>query len=378
MNCAHQGPLPRAAVAAVEEALAWKIAPHRLDDEAFRGIPARLRTALGRLISAPAADVILGNSTSYGLHLLANGLRWQQGDEVLLVAGDFPATLLPWQLQQRRGVRLRHLSPRGGTLGVDELEAAITPATRVFCVSWVNPFTGHMIDAHALGNICRRRGVLFVLNASQALGARPLDVATMPVDALSCCGYKWLCGPYATGFCWIRPRVRDALERHREYWLARQAGRTLDRMRDSMGDGASSADVDNADSARALDVFCPADFLDTMPWTAAVEYLLACGIERVVAHDDGLVERLIAGLNPEHYALISPESGPERSTLVVVAHRAPERNQAISRAMRRAGIDIALREGNLRFSPHLYNTDEDIDRALVVLADEAQQGGATE
>jgi cysteine desulfurase/selenocysteine lyase len=111
LNCAHQGPLPQVAVEAAQEALFWKVAPHRIADDAFNSVPQRLKKALGQLINAPAEDMVLGNSTSYGLHLLANGIPWQAGDEVLVVEGDFPANILPWLGLRKRGVIVR-LSPR--------------------------------------------------------------------------------------------------------------------------------------------------------------------------------------------------------------------------------------------------------------------------
>jgi cysteine desulfurase / selenocysteine lyase len=94
LNCAHQAPLPRVAVEAAKTALCWK-APYRIPDEAFSSLPQRLRKALGHLINAASADINLGNSTSYGLHLLANGLCWRVGEEVLVVRADFSANILP-------------------------------------------------------------------------------------------------------------------------------------------------------------------------------------------------------------------------------------------------------------------------------------------
>ena len=137
LNCAHQGPLPLVAVAAAEQALADKAAPHRLGDEAFTEVPGRLKAALGRLVGVPADQVILGNSTSYGLQLLVQGVDWRQGDEVLLVEGDFPATIVPWLPLADRGVRVRLLRPEDGALDAGRLEAELTPATRLFCTSWV-------------------------------------------------------------------------------------------------------------------------------------------------------------------------------------------------------------------------------------------------
>lgn len=103
LNCAHQGPLPKRAVEAVDDAVTLKRAPHRLPERAFREVPAGVKRALGALINASPDEIILGNSFSYGLHLLIHGLEWNEGDEVILVEGGFPATMLPWQLLESQG-----------------------------------------------------------------------------------------------------------------------------------------------------------------------------------------------------------------------------------------------------------------------------------
>src|SRR5262245_64303529 len=192
LNCAHHVPLPRVPAAAAEHATAWKRAPYHLTTERFSGVPQRLKQALGHLINAPADEIILGNSASYGLHLLANGIRWQAGDEVLLLKDDFPSDILPWLTLRERGVTTRFIEPREHVPQVDELLANITPATKVFCTTLVHSFSGYAVDAQALGEVCRARGVKFVLNASQALGARPFNVEDTAVGEVVCVVFKWM------------------------------------------------------------------------------------------------------------------------------------------------------------------------------------------
>jgi selenocysteine lyase/cysteine desulfurase len=360
LNCAHQAPLPRCAAEAAREAVSWKQRPWELTTARFAGVPQRLREALARLTGAAPRDVILANSASYGLHLLANGISWRPGDEVLCMKGDFPSDILPWLGLERLGVVVRQLEPRGRVLGADEVEAAIGPRTRLLCLTWVHSFSGHGIDLDAVGAVCRARGVLFIANVSQALGARPLDVGTAPVDAIVCAGWKWLCGPYATGFCWLRPELRDSLVYNQSYWLSLLTSDDL---------GQDSLDLTLADDVggRRYDVFGTANFFNFTAFTAAVEYLLEIGIEAVEAHDQALVDRFLAGLPGEDYDLLSPGTGPSRSTLVLISARDRARNRAIYETLAAAGIHVAFRAGSLRISPHVYNTPDDIDRALAAL-----------
>ena len=250
------------------------------------------------------------------------------------------------------------LYPKDETLSADEPSAAVRPGTRVLALTWVDSFTGHTADLRALGEVCRSAGVLFVVNASQAIGARTLDVTSTPVDAVVSCGHKWLCGPYGTGFTWLHPDLLARLRPQQAYWLAMQAGRGLDQMRNTT--------LRDDLGVRAFDVFCPANFLDALPWTTAVELILDIGVEAIAAHDQELVDLLVCGLDPDRYRLISPADRASRSTLVVL-DRIDGTAEQRHRQLIASGVDMAFREGNLRVCPHLFNTAAEITRALDAL-----------
>lgn len=361
LNAAHQGPLPRLAAEAAGDALAAKLAPHRIGDEAFVEVPGRLRELLGRLIGAPAQEIILGNSASWGLQVLANGLPWRPGDEVLVLADEFPATVFPWLVTERHGVTVRQLELGEPVLEPERLQQELSPRTRVVAVNWVRSLTGHVVDIASLNQVCERSGVHLVLNVTQGLGALPFDVRRHRVAAISCSGFKWLCGPYATGFAWIRPDVLQTMRPVQAYWLALPDGVELDlnregkhRLRDDLG-------------ARAYDVFGTANFLNFIPWAAALEYLLAQGIQAVADHDQALVEQLTGLLEDRGYRFISPTGAGQRAAIVVISAADPARNQAAYRRLTDAGVDAALRAGNIRLSPHLYNTPDQIQYAAATL-----------
>lgn len=361
LNSAHQGPLPRPAADVARQAIADKCAPRRITDQAFWAVPERLRATLAALVGGRAEEIVLGNATSYGLNLLAQGLRLSDGDEVIVVDGDAPASVLPWLQLADRGVIIRFLGDGGARVDPGMLAAAITPKTRVFCASWVFSFFGHALDLDAFGQVCHDRGVMFIVNGSQAVGARPLDVARTPLDALCCCGYKWLCGPYATGFAWIASGLLARLDYPQPYWLTmQQARRDLNNELDytllSRRDGPSH------------DIYGTANFLSYQPWIAALDHLGSFGLERIAAHDQTLVDGFLDGLDELPYQLLSPRRGPERSSVVLFSHRDPRRNEKAYAALADAGIDIALRNDMLRVSPHLHNGEDDIGAALAVLA----------
>lgn len=362
LNAAHQGPLPESARRALSLAVSEKSSPWRMDAEDFAAVPSRLRESLAQLLGAPAEEIALANSASYGLDQLARALPLRAGDEVLLVEGDFPATVLAWLALSRRGVRIRFLELGDDGLPAEALAAAIGPRTRVFCTSWTFSFTGHTLDLDRLGQLCRERDVRLIVNGSQAVGSRPVDVTRLPIDALVGCGHKWLCGPYATGYLWLGDELLDGLEPASPYW---QRISDLGSLADSdptytLGSGARQA----AD----YDVFATGNFFNVRPWTAAIDHLLAIGLDRIEAHNQALVDQLTVGLDNHGFTLVSPHLHAGRSALVLASHRDPAMNRQIAQALAESGIDVALRNNRLRFSPHLYNTRDEIERTLETLA----------
>ena len=361
LNTSHQGALPRRAVSALHEAIEWKISPHHLANaELFSNVPIRLKQVLGRLINAPSEDIILGNSASYGLHLLANGIKWSPGEEILLIEGDFPCDILPWLALRNQGVKVRMIKPGENGLQPEDVLRSLNDCTRLLCTSWVFSFTGQIIDLPAISKICRENRILLVLNCSQGIGNQPFDVSRRYVDALTCVGHKWLCGPYGTGFCWIDPILREELDYNQAYWLSML---TADDLKNPLVIDA----IKPAQGARKYDVFGTANFFNFVPLTASLNFLLEIGITRIKAHNDALIQQLTENLDKKKYEIITPVSRSGSSSIRIISHKDKNKNSEIYKKMLLRKINIALRGENLRISPHLYNTEADIREALAVL-----------
>jgi selenocysteine lyase/cysteine desulfurase len=211
----------------------------------------------------------------------------------------------------------------------------------------------------ALAEVCREHGdIVFVLNGSQAVGARPTDVGALGIDALVSCGFKWLCGPYATGFAWLSSALLASLNHQQGYWLGQvdDISRPPDdyRLRDDLG-------------AAAHDVFCTANLSTYPAWERSVAMLLDAGLADVHRRDQALVQRLIDGL-PSGWRLRSPADRDSRSTLVFLEPAAGGPIDDAVRALDAAGVDVGERAGMIRVSPHVHNTARDIDRVLDTLA----------
>lgn len=366
LNASHQGPLPDVAAREVARMVEWKQRPHHLSTPApFTEIPERLRSALAAVVGASTGQVALANSSSYGIHLVANGLGLRAGDEVIVAANDFPSDILPWTRLRDRGVIVHQLRPRTGpVLTAPEVEQAVTSRTRAVCLTWVHSLSGGVVDLDAIGAVCRAADALFVVNGSQGVGAIPIDVMRRPIDVLTSVGFKYLCGPYGTGFVWLGERAMGRVEPTKLYWLSALTADDLAR---------PELDLDSiavAPTAARHDVFGTANFFNFAPLAASAELIVSIGIDRIHRHALALADRLVDAVDTRHYEVglgRSDRARAERSAITFLRPRHSDSADVFA-GLRAAGIDVAHRAGHLRIAPHLYNTASDIDAAADALA----------
>lgn len=356
LNVASEGPLPKKANQALQEAVEWKSAPHLLTIPKFQQVPLKLKETISRLIHVDRQDVILGNSATYGLHLLANGLEFKAGDEIILLQNDFPTDILPWLSLQSKGVIVHQLKAQQHVLTLQEIKKAVNARTKLVCLPLVHSFTGYRQDIKAIGRYCRSQGILCVVNLSQAAGAFEIDLSQWEIDAVVCAGYKWLLGPYGTGFCWIKPQVRERLNYPQNYWISLMDEPGLN------SEGAIKLKDDH--TARRYDVFGTANFFNYVPWQASIEYLLTIGLAAIDRHNQGLVDQLVDGINQDSFELVSPALKIERTNIVVFSCKDASRNCHLFEFLKSKGYYLALWKNKLRVSPHIYNTTQEMEGLL--------------
>ncbi len=358
LNAAHQGPLPRRASEAAGEAIRWKERPRVLaGSDLFTKVPAGLRASIATLLDVPPDEITLANSASYGLHVVANGLGLGDGDEVVVAANDFPSDVLPWLRLRERGVHVARIIPSSsGVASPDEVDAAITPRTRVVCLPWVHSFSGHVSDVAGIGEVCRAHRVWFVLNGSQGIGAIPIAPASVPVDAFIGVGFKWLCGPYGTGFLWMSDQMSRHVAPQKLYWLNAMTSADL---------AAPELDMDGIRPSPTgrHDIFGTANFFNFTAWTAAIELITEVGVSAIHQHDLALAALIERGLDDGPFEVLPRGDRDRLSSILFVRTRHGPIDELATR-LDTAGIDVSVRRGMIRLSPHLYNTVADVTRLL--------------
>lgn len=358
LNNASTGPLPESSLRALADFNAMRAEPWTITQDFQFGTVARSRELLARLVGATPAEIALMTNTSYGLNFAARALALKAGDVVVTSDREFPSNIYTWMaLEKERGVRFDRI-PCVGRLAdeVAILAALDRPGVRVLVLSWVSFETGYTLDLARLGRACRDRGITFVVDAIQGLGALTLDLSTLDVDILACGCQKWLVSPWGTGFVYVRKELVSRLEPSDVGWMSVQGSDDFTRMLDyqfTYRDDARRFEVvtlpfqEFAALNSALDLFFEVD-----PSVAAA---------RIAQHVARIYEW--AGAHDRVQLVSSPELA-RRSGIVAVVPPEPSRASA---ALTAAGVAHSLREGAIRLSPHWFTPAEHVTYALDVL-----------
>lgn len=367
LNAASFGPLPQRARRAMDEFAALRQNAHEFAGFDFAAPLGECRRAAARLIGARESEIALAPNTSHGLYLAARMLSQHSastgrgGDAPRIVVSDreFPANMLPWLGLERQGAVV-DVAPTDED-GLPSRDALFERLDRddvaLFALSAVQFASGYRADLEEFGRFCRERGILFVVDAIQAAGMVPLDVRAQHVDVLACGGQKWLCGPLGSGFVYVRDELCERLRPDLTGWLATQAS----------ADVTTLLDYDAAllDDARRFELGSLA-VQDCIGLTHGIELILELGVERVWQRIRSLARPLLAWA--EDHDNVEPliAAGSARAS-GIVCMRLPEAAR-VQQALAEQGVVCALREGVLRFSPHYYNTHDEIARVVDLLA----------
>jgi cysteine desulfurase/selenocysteine lyase len=361
LNTALQGPMPLAAACESQAALEWKKRPDRLADTAYFDLPDRIREKISRVIGARPGEIAVTSGASAGLASVAAGIDWKPGDEVLVGRGEFPAHFSTWLRYEQAGkLRVRVVEPRGCFITADDYIAQIGPQTRIISASFVRFDNGARLDSARLGEACRKVGVALLLDITQCAGSMPMNIRELGATMAVCSGYKWLLGPYGTGFFWIANDWIERLPLGAVYFMALEGARDFHAM--------PSEKFQPMPGARRWDSPETANFTNLAGFESALDLLLRIGLDSVARHVDCLVGEFIERLPRNRCILASPEERSKRGPYVCVSALKREETTALYERVRAAQIHVSLRDNALRISPYLHNTSAEISRLVEVLS----------
>lgn len=361
LDHASTGASPKATTDAVAMYASLRHMPFTFKPEHFFTTLQRSRELVAQLIGASADEIALTTNTSHGVNLAAFSLPLQPGDEILTVDREFPANVFPWiKRAERSGATIVRLPcvkdvPDQAAL----LEAIATrPKVKVVTVSWVSFCSGARIDIDAVGQACRARGIYFVVDAIQGLGAMPLDLSKTHVDILACGAQKWLQSPWGSAFTYVRRELITQLEPPTVGWMSTRGSDDLFNM--------LTYDPVWFDDARRFEVIT-LPFQDFAGMNASLELFLELGQPAIANHIASLGDTLVAFCDAHPaVTMVTPRDRAHRAG--VFALQTPDLD-TVSARLRANNVFHSVRERCIRLSPHWYTTPDQWNRVLSLLTD---------
>ena len=357
LNLAGQSPVPKVAIKAIQNAIEGKKFPHQVPDAEFFDGPNRVRRAIAKLIGGKPEELALTTGASAGTTAVAYGLKWQPGDEVITASGEFPLQYGTWMpMAEREEITVKVVKASGAFHSAEDFIQALTPRTRLVSVSHVRFDNATMLDARRLSAACHAEGALLLLDVSQSCGAVPMDVTELGADFLVCAGYKWLLGPFGTGFFWCKQEQIARMQPGPFYWMSAEGANNF-------------ADLGNAPArpapeARRWDAAETANFYNLAALEASLELVLRAGPDKVAEHNHLLIEQLFSRLPLDRCVAASPLERERRGPYGCFQARSSEKTLELYKKLRQENVITSLRGGKIRVSPYLYNNERDIDRLV--------------
>ncbi|MES2310567.1 MAG: aminotransferase class V-fold PLP-dependent enzyme [Verrucomicrobiota bacterium] len=351
-------PLPRSAAQAVQD-YAWEATLDFQECGDFFKNLQLTRQLAADLIQARPQDIALIGPTALGLNLVALGISWESGDEVVYYPGDYPSNVYPWSNLETKGVRPVPLKPeQTGVITPELVFSHLTTKTKLVALSSCHYLTGYRLDYEAIGTELKKRGILFCLDSIQSLGASAIDVRY--IDFLSADSHKWLLGPIGAGIFYVNPELYDRFHP------------TLLGSFNVNSPGFVAQDEIHFHSTAQRFEVGTLNGLGIIGMKASLEVIQSIGVDSIYPRLIQLHTYLREKLRSSGWNVLS-EAFPENSlTGIVTTTKAETDLNQIYRQLSEAGVVASLRWDKskkplLRFSPHFYNTFEEIDRALEVL-----------
>lgn len=357
LNCAFMAPNLRSVREAGQAAVAVKSRPWTVGPADFFEGGEVLRRRFGQLVGGDADGVAIIPSVSYGVGVAAANVALSRGEQVLVLAEQFPSHVYPWRAAADAAgaeiVTVPRPDPDAGW--TQSILDRLGPTTAVVAVPHVHWADGSIVDLEDVGRAAREVGAALVVDATQSVGALPLDVSVVRPDFLVVAGYKWLLGPYSIGLLWAREDRRDGAPLEHN-WITRAGSENFA--------GLVAYTDKFQDGARRYDVGERSNFVLTPMMNTALETILDWSVDRIQATAARHTRRIEdatrdLGLDP-----VPAESRGSHLMGVRLPGGVPD---DLPERLADQQVHVSVRGDSLRISAHVWNTRDDLNRLFEVL-----------
>jgi cysteine desulfurase / selenocysteine lyase len=312
-----------------------------------------VRASFARLIHADVSEVAFVKNTSEGISIVANGLDWKPGDNVVIPDIEFPANVYPWWNLKRLGVETRFVPAIDGRVLFDDLVARVDSRTRILSVSSVECNSGFRNDLNRIGTFCKEKGILFCVDAIQSLGVLPMDVKRDHIDFLAADGHKWLLSVEGLGGFYISAKAMEKIHPAVVGWNS----------------VINAYDFMNYDFTLRPDAqrFEEGSFntMSIMAFGAALSLFHEVGVDNIERRVMSLGDRIIEGLQRRNFKILNSVIPEERSGSI--SFNGEMDLEKFSDYAADNQVSLTVRNGMVRLSPHFYNRESEIDRFFDLL-----------
>lgn len=313
------------------------------------------RHLIAQLIHADESDRItfMGN-TSDGLSAVAEGIDWNDGDEIVLNTLEFPSNIQPFRILENQGVKMVYLKPdESGCITPKMIQDAITPKTRIVSISFVQYLNGFRADLKSIGEICKANNIWFVVDGIQGLGAISINVQECHIDALASGAHKWLMSPMGIGFLYLSEKLADNLKPAKTGWLSVEVPWEMSNFEQPWLPVSKHLETGTYNTIGIVGLH------------ASLKHLLEIGLKAIEDEILQLSDYLISNLSGKKgVRLLTPSRKNDRAGIVTFKLYSDRSADTIVEDLKSRQMTISARNGYIRISPHYYNTKEELKTVL--------------
>lgn len=352
-NHASISPISTEVTSRVEGYLKMRSVTDIEDYELVMQTTSRVKEKIASLVHTTSDRIAFVDNTSNGLNILAQGIQWKSGDRILLNDIEFPSNVYPFMNLRGQGVDVDFVKSKDGVVSAEDIIRSITSRTRLVSISYVQFLSGYRADLALIGDYCSKRNIIFCVDGIQGVGALQLDVHSCHIDFLACGTQKWMMGLMGLAFVYISDRLQETLQPKYVGWMSVENtwellnyDFVLKKTADAFQNGSFSV-IGVVGLSGALSLFEQAGYKV---------------IEETILSNTGYFTEQLSALGYK----LPAASYPIEHRSGIVSFRT-DKAKLIFNELKKENIVCSLREGMIRFSPHYYNTRQEIDRTIEII-----------
>jgi len=358
-NSAYFGPSPLSAKKLIEEAMQKELDPSFYLYHDWMGISERLRIKFSELLKVSPDRISHQTSSSDVVNIVANGYRFSPGDRVAAIDRDYPSNILPWMLlEKNKGVAFDRLELGDEVIPTAKwLEKKLHPQTRIFSISWVTFDTGKKIDLIEIGKFLKSRGILFIVDGTQGLGGLELSTQELSyIDVFTCSSYKWMLGPYGHAFFYISEAAEKMIHHDRANWILSPKSKEVYNLLDYT--------TETLPGARKYDRGQAANLLVSACMEGSLNFFKKIGLQNIQQYNQNLTQTFLENYPQKKFQLITPVE--YRGNIICLKATGLDSIE-LEHALKSRNVDVSVRQGNVRISFHVFNTESQVFKLIQAL-----------